>query len=109
MYRSLLFRISICSFFGLVGILGEPAELTAQNNPQEIQFVETYALSTDREKTLEQLVPGTEAYYYYHCLHFLTTEQTRQSRRDAPAVDQTVWNYPASKIDSQPPGDSQIR
>ena len=75
MYRSSLFRISICAFFGLVGILGEPVTLSAQDNPQEIQFVETYALSTDREETLEQLVPGTEAYYYYHCLHFLTTEQ----------------------------------
>ena len=42
---------------------------------QEIQFVERYALSDDREATLKELVPGTEDYYYYHCLHYLTTEQ----------------------------------
>ena len=47
----------------------------AWQSEQDIQFVEQYALSTDRESTLKQLVPGTEAYYYYHCLHFLTTEQ----------------------------------
>lgn len=32
-------------------------------------FDETFALAADRAKALEQLIPGTEDYYYYHCLH----------------------------------------
>ncbi len=75
MYRSSLFRYSIFALFGFVWILGNPDSLPAQNPAQEIGFVEQYALSTDREKTLERLVPGTETYYYFHCLHYLTTEQ----------------------------------
>ena len=35
---------------------------------QEVGFVESFALATDRAKVLEQLVPGTEQYYYYRCL-----------------------------------------
>ena len=37
---------------------------------QEISFWETFALSEDREKTLEQLVPGSEDWFFFHCLHF---------------------------------------
>src|SRR5262249_5780709 len=36
----------------------------------EIGFVEDFALSPDRPKVLQQLIPGTEDYYYYHCLDF---------------------------------------
>ena len=39
----------------------------AQGTP--IGFEEEFALSLDRTATLEQLIPGTEEYYYYHCLH----------------------------------------
>ncbi len=42
---------------------------------QEIGFLEEFALSDQREKSLKQLVPGTETYYYYHCLHYQNTEQ----------------------------------
>ncbi|MFW6162775.1 MAG: hypothetical protein ACODAJ_08375, partial [Planctomycetota bacterium] len=35
----------------------------------EIEFQEDFALSKDRAKALKQLIPGTEDYYYYHCLH----------------------------------------
>ena len=41
----------------------------------EIGYVETFALSPDREAALKQLIPGTEDYYYWHCLHDLNTEQ----------------------------------
>jgi len=30
-------------------------------------------------EALAQLIPGTEDYYYYHCLHFLNTRTVRQS------------------------------
>ncbi len=34
----------------------------------EIGFNETFALATNRAATLEQLIPGTEDFYYYQCL-----------------------------------------
>ncbi len=35
----------------------------------EIGFIEDYSLSSNKEVPLKQLIPGTENYYYYHCLH----------------------------------------
>ncbi|MHC5036352.1 MAG: hypothetical protein ACYTHM_03490, partial [Planctomycetota bacterium] len=31
--------------------------------------MEEFALAENREQVLEQLIPGTEDHYYYHCLH----------------------------------------
>lgn len=36
---------------------------------EEIGFIETYALAEDRTKALEQLIPGTEDFYYFSALH----------------------------------------
>ena len=41
----------------------------------EIGFEEDFALSTNREETLKQLIPGTEDYYYYHCVHYQNSKQ----------------------------------
>src|SRR5438128_2431313 len=41
----------------------------------EVGYVEDFALARDRAASLHQLIPGTEDYYYYHCLHFLNSEQ----------------------------------
>ena len=38
-------------------------------NGQEIGFVEQYALAENRADVLDQLVPGTEKYYYYNALY----------------------------------------
>lgn len=38
----------------------------AQRSPAG--FAETFALADDRSATLDQLIPGTEDYYYYTCL-----------------------------------------
>jgi len=46
-------------------VLAAPA--LSQGTP--VGFEETYALAADREQALETLVPGTEDYYYFHCLH----------------------------------------
>ena len=39
----------------------------------EIGFEEDFALATDRTVPLKQLIPGTEDYYFYHCLHYQNT------------------------------------
>jgi len=39
----------------------------------EIGFEEDFALAKDRTVVLKQLIPGTEDYYFYHCLHYQNT------------------------------------
>ena len=36
----------------------------------ELGFLEDFSLADDRAAALRQLVPGTDDYYYYHCLHY---------------------------------------
>lgn len=36
----------------------------------DIERLETIAFADDRETALESLVPGTEDYYFHHCLHW---------------------------------------
>jgi len=48
---------------------------TKESKAAEIDYIEDFALAADRAAVLEQLIPGTEDYYYYHCLHFQNNEQ----------------------------------
>ena len=61
-------------FVMMICLLGCASTVQAQ----EIGFVEDFALAIDREKALQKLIPGTEAYYYYHCLHYQNTQQFDQ-------------------------------
>lgn len=45
-----------------------PASGLAQ---QQLGFAETFALAKDRDAVLNQLIPGTQEYYYYNSLHAL--------------------------------------
>src|SRR5262245_58276178 len=49
--------------------------LTPQSSARDIGFIEDFALAKDRSAALKQLIPGTEDYYYYHCLHYLNAGQ----------------------------------
>ena len=42
---------------------------------EEIDYLEDFSLAPDRTVALEQLVPGTEDYYFYHSLHLQNTGQ----------------------------------
>lgn len=44
----------------------------------DVGYVEDFALAKDRAAALKQLIPGTEDYYYYNCLHLLNTRQFDQ-------------------------------
>ncbi|NNE01424.1 MAG: carboxypeptidase regulatory-like domain-containing protein [Pirellulaceae bacterium] len=46
---------------------------------EPIGLMEKYALSEDRETMLSELIPGSEDYYFYHCLHFQTVGQVERS------------------------------
>ncbi len=47
----------------------------------EIDYIEDFSLSADRPTALKQLIPGSEDYYYYTCLHLQNTEQFDQVER----------------------------
>jgi hypothetical protein len=49
--------------------------MTPRTTAGDIGYVEDFALAKDRPEALKQLIPGTDDYYYYHCLHYLNTEQ----------------------------------
>ncbi|MBI3037565.1 hypothetical protein HYY75_00740, partial [bacterium] len=42
---------------------------------EDIGFVEKFSLSDERSIPLKQLIPGTEDYYYFHCLQYQNTGQ----------------------------------
>ncbi|MCY2939463.1 MAG: hypothetical protein NTV55_14045 [Planctomycetota bacterium] len=90
-------RLFNSRLFCLVGLL-PVAWLAAASTSRagEIDFVESYALAADRAQVLKQLIPGTENYYYYNCLHLIQTEQLdkcadlREYRRDC-LWDSRTW------------------
>lgn len=62
---------------------------------QEIGFIEDFALAADREEALQQLIPGTEDYYYYHALNYQNTGQGRQL---AETLTQWQKRFPKSGL-----------
>jgi hypothetical protein len=52
----------------LVLLLTATFALPGAAQGSKIGFEEEFALAPDRAKALEQLIPGTEDYYYYRCL-----------------------------------------
>lgn len=48
---------------------------------REIGYIEDYVLAADRTDALKSLIPGSEDYYYYHCLYYQSTEQFDQVRQ----------------------------
>jgi hypothetical protein len=75
MHRSFLFASAFIVFTLL-------ASLTQSG---EIGFLEDFALAKDRAAVLKQLIPGSEEYYYYHCLHYQNTEQFDKVEAMLPA------------------------
>ncbi|MBN2583267.1 MAG: hypothetical protein JXL80_09370, partial [Planctomycetes bacterium] len=56
----------------------------------DIGFEEDFALAKDRTAPLKQLIPGTEEYYYYHCLHY---QNTGQLDKVEPMLQQWIERY----------------
>lgn len=46
---------------------------------EPIGWMERYALATDREAMLDELIPGSDDYFFHHCLHYQTTGQLQRS------------------------------
>jgi hypothetical protein len=56
--------------FGVIGFF-----LASSVQAADIGFAEEFALAKDRAEALKKLIPGTEDYYYFHCLHYLNCGQ----------------------------------
>ena len=69
MKRAIWFSVSL--FVSVSVLLGQA--------PGEVGFIEDFALAADRVAALKELIPGTEEYYYYHCLHFQNTGELEQA------------------------------
>src|SRR5215472_10792040 len=62
----------------LLAALAAGLLLTPTSRAADVGYVEDFALARDRAAALTQLIPGTEDYYYYHCLHLLNTGRLDQ-------------------------------
>ncbi len=52
---------------------------------EEIGFSERFALAENREAALAELIPGTDTYFYYHCLHCQTVGRVAEAREHLDA------------------------
>src|SRR5882757_6946038 len=59
----------------------------------EIGFIEKFALAPDREAVLDQLVPGTEDYYFFRALQY---QNTRQAGKLTTLLEQWAKRFPDS-------------
>ena len=59
----------------------------------EVGFIEKFALAKDRAAVLQQLVPGTEEYYFFHALHY---QNTAQAAKLAAILGQWAKRFPDS-------------
>ena len=57
-----------CLLVGLLPVHAEP-----------VSWMERYALSKDRETLLTELIPGSDEYYFYHCLFYQTAGKLERS------------------------------
>jgi hypothetical protein len=67
-------------------LLAPLAALPATRAENEVGFIERFALAADRSKILGELVPGSEDYYFFHCLHY-------QNTRDREKLEQLLSQW----------------
>ncbi|MFZ2956601.1 MAG: hypothetical protein WA705_06900 [Candidatus Ozemobacteraceae bacterium] len=65
----LLYMFFVLGVFAAVQIM-----MPMRGRANEIGFIETFGLAEDRSVPLKQLIPGTEDYFWYHCLYYQQTE-----------------------------------
>ncbi len=66
----------------------------------DLEFLERFALADDRAEVLQELIPGTEDYYYFHCLYF-------QEKAQFDEVDKLLTTWVERQ--GQTPGVQEIR
>ena len=82
--------------------LGLALIITPDVRGGDIGFVEDFALAKDRTTALKQLIPGTEDYYYYHCLHYLQPASSTRSKALTALVRTAPADRPADRDPDAP-------
>ncbi len=67
---------------------------TLLNAENEIGFIEKFALSPNREAVMNELIPGSEDYYFYHALQY---QNTNQEEKLAGIMRQWAKRFPRSE------------
>ena len=67
-FRLASIPLFVCLLVGLKPAHAEP-----------VSWMERYALSKDREAMLTELIPGSDEYYFYHCLFYQTAGNLKRS------------------------------
>lgn len=62
----------------VIGTVGQGGNYV--RGQQAIGFIEKYATASDRRPLLDQLIPGTEDYFYYTALYHQTSGQVAEAR-----------------------------
>ncbi len=63
-----------------MGTLFQPNGDRPLRAQQEVGFIETFATAADRRTALKELIPGTEDYFYYHCLHYQNNNELAEAQ-----------------------------
>ena len=71
-------RILVSAVLGVLALSGGWILGGSHASAAEIGWIEDYSLATDRTVPLKQLIPGSEDYYFYTCLHYQALEQWDQ-------------------------------
>lgn len=74
----LAFFVQLMVFSGL----GGNSMLRGQ---QPVGFIEKFATASDRREVLNELIPGTEDYFYYHTLHYQNEGELAAARQTLEA------------------------
>ena len=81
MQRIHLRSLSLLEIIATITLISLPVQFVAAQSTgrksaaNEIDFIEQFSLAANRQVALDQLIPGTEDYYYYHCLHLQNLEK----------------------------------
>lgn len=67
------------ALFGSLITLMMVSHFSSTAHADPVGLMERYALAEDRQSILDELVPGSVEFYYYHCLHYQVTGQLAKS------------------------------
>lgn len=88
-------RPKLCILFAGLSLSSVSPALSDEN---EFRLIERFALASDREKVLGELVPGTENYYRFHALHY---QNTRNKVKLAEIMAQWEKRFPDASSERQ--------
>ncbi len=83
----------------LIGYLVIVCALAAPVCRADGDLLEQFALAEDRAEVLKELIPGTEEYYFYHCLHYQNTgrlDEVEKLLDDSIAAEGYVIREPSA-------------